>query len=80
MKTSFREFFDKWIEWIATACFLISVSLTSFNYYPEYLYVSLLTNVLWLLVGIVWRKWSLILVEAVVFVMYAVGIFKYWFL
>ena len=74
------ELFDRWVEWAATVCFLISVALTSVNYYPEYLYASLLTNILWLLVGIVWRKWSLIIVEAVVCVMYSVGIFKYWFL
>lgn len=80
MKTYLRELFDKWVEWIATVCFLISVALTSLNYYPEYLYASLLTNVLWLLVGLVWNKWSLIIVEAVVCIMYIVGIFKYWFL
>ncbi len=74
MKTYLRD----WIEWVATVSFLISVALTSFNYYPEYLYASLLTNLLWLVTGIVWRKWSLIIVEAVVCIMYAVGIVKYW--
>ena len=67
-----------YIEWVATVSFLISVALTSLNYYPEYLYASLLTNLLWLLVGIIWKKWSLIIVEAVVCIMYAVGIVKYW--
>jgi hypothetical protein len=78
MKTSLRELFDRWIEWIATVSFLCSVALTSLNYYPEYLYLSLFTNLLWLIVGMVWRKWSLIFVEAVVCVMYTVGIIKYW--
>lgn len=77
MKTYLRELFDKWIEWIATVFFLASVVLTSLNDYPLYLYVSLLTNVLWLLVGIVWRKWSLIIVEAIVCVTYMIGIIKY---
>lgn len=80
MKTRLLEFFNKWVEWVATVSFLCSVVLTSFNYYPEYLYVSLLTNVLWLIVGIVWNKWSLIIVETVVCVMYTIGIIKYWFL
>ena len=78
MKTSLRELFDRWIEWVATVSFLCSVALTSLNYYPEYLYLSLFTNLLWLIVGMVWRKWSLIFVEAVVCVMYTVGIIKYW--
>jgi len=67
-----------YIEWIATVCFLISVALTSLNYYPEYLYASLVTNLLWLVVGIIWRKWSLIIVETVVCIMYTIGIIKYW--
>jgi hypothetical protein len=78
MKTSLRELFDRWIEWVATVSFLCSVALTSLNYYPEYLYLSLFTNLLWLIVGMVWRKWSLIFVEAVVCVMYTIGIIKYW--
>ena len=73
-----KELWNKWTEWVATVCFLISVALTSFNVFPVNLYVSLLTNVLWLAVGVIWRKWSLIIVEAIVCVMYAVGIFKYW--
>jgi hypothetical protein len=77
MKTYLREFFDKWVEWVATACFLLSVALTSLNYYPAYLYASLVTNLLWLIVGIVWKKWSLITVEAIVCIMYAIGIIKY---
>ena len=72
--------FEKIIEWSATTCFLISVALTSLDIYPLNLYISLITNLLWLLVGIIWRKWSLIIVEAVVCVIYAAGIFKYIFL
>jgi len=71
---------EKIIEWTATVFFLISVALTSVDIFPINLYVSLVTNLLWLLVGIVWRKWSLITVEAVVCVMYAAGIIRHWFL
>jgi hypothetical protein len=69
---------DFYIEWLATVSFLCSVALTSLNYYPTYLYISLLTNVLWLIVGIIWRKWSLITVEFVVCFMYTIGIINYW--
>ena len=79
-RTCLRKFFDKYVEWVATVCFLISVALTSLNHYPAYLYTSLLTNLLWLIVGIVWKKWSLITVEAIVCIMYIVGIVKYWLL
>jgi hypothetical protein len=69
---------ERSIEWAATVCFLISVALTSLDIFPINLYVSLVTNILWLAVGVIWRKWSLIIVEAVVCVMYVIGIAKYW--
>jgi hypothetical protein len=71
---------DTIIEWAATVFFLISVALTSVDIFPINLYVSLVTNLLWLWVGFIWRKWSLITVEAVVCVMYAGGIIRHLFL
>ena len=67
-----------YIEWIATASFIVSVALTSLNYYPAYLYLSLITNLFWLATGIIWRKWSLITVELIVCLMYTIGIVNYW--
>jgi hypothetical protein len=71
-----NKFWETYVEWIATGVFLISVALTSFNIFPLNLYVSLLTNLLWLVVGIVWKKASLIIVEAVVCIVYLIGIIK----
>ena len=61
------------IEWSATVILLMSVALTSFNIYPLNIYVALLANVLWLWLGFIWKKWSLIIVEAVVVVIYLIG-------
>ena len=64
------------IEWLATSLFLISVLLTSFNVYPMNVYVALLANILWLWLGVIWQKWSLIIVEAVVVIIYLIGTIK----
>ena len=64
------------IEWLATGLFLISVLLTSFNVYPLNLYVALIANILWLWLGFIWKKWSLITVEAVVVIIYFGGVLK----
>lgn len=64
------------IEWTATGLFLVSVLLTSFNVYPLNLYVALVANILWLQLGFIWKKWSLIIVEAVVVIIYLAGILK----
>ena len=67
---------DVIIEWLATGIFLISVLLTSFNVYPLNVYVALLANILWLQLGFIWKKWSLIIVEAVVVIIYLIGTVK----
>ena len=67
---------DVIIEWLATGIFLISVLLTSFNIYPLNVYIALLANILWLWLGFIWKKWSLIIVEAVVVIIYLIGTVK----
>jgi len=64
------------VEWLATGVFLVSVLLTSFNIYPMNVYVALVANILWLWLGFIWKKWSLITVEAVVVIIYFAGIIK----
>jgi hypothetical protein len=67
---------EKIVEWLATGLFLISVLLTSLNIYPLNIFVALAANILWLWLGFIWKKWSLIIVEAVVVVIYLVGTIK----
>jgi hypothetical protein len=64
------------LEWSATFVLLVGVSLTSYNFYPYNVYISLLANLLWLWLGVVWKKWSLIVVEIVVVAMYLAGTIK----
>ena len=67
---------EKIIEWSATGIFLISVLLTSFNVYPLNIFVALVANILWLWLGFIWKKYSLIIVEAVVVAIYFAGTLK----
>ena len=67
---------EQFIEWSATAIFLVSVLLTSFNIYPLNIFVALVANILWLWLGFIWKKYSLIIVEAVVVAIYFAGTIK----
>jgi hypothetical protein len=66
------------IEWTSTATLLIGVALTSFNIYPLNLWICLIANAGWALVGILWKKWSLLLVQIVITVLYVAGIYKHY--
>ncbi len=64
------------IEVIATITLIVGVALTSYNMYPMNIYVSLAGNLLWLIMGILWRKWSLITIQIFISIIYTMGIVK----
>lgn len=67
------------LEWVSTGILLVGVTLTSFNIYPANVYLSLLGNFGWLFVACAWRKWSIITVQAVITIIYIVGIIREFF-
>ena len=80
MNKNFKELFCKGIEWFATGTLLIGVALNALNIFPLNVYISLTANILWLVTGIVWRKWSIIITSTVVSAIYIMGVIKYhWF-
>jgi hypothetical protein len=78
--TLFSKPLDFWLEWTATTVLIASVALTSFNIYPANVFVGLLGNLGWLAVAVVWRKWSLLVVQLVITFIYLSGVIKaLWF-
>jgi len=64
---------DKILEWTSTAVLLVGVYLTAVNIYPMNVYISLIGNFGWLIVAIIWRKWSLLVVQLVISGLYLYG-------
>ena len=64
------------IEWGATLTLIAGVMLTSYNIYPENIYMSVIGNFLWLLMALHWKKLSLTIIQLVVLIIYVGGIIK----
>lgn len=64
---------DKTLEWSSTAILLVGVYLTAVNIYPMNVYISLIGNFGWLIVAIIWQKWSLLVVQLVISALYLYG-------
>lgn len=64
---------DKILEWSSTVVLLIGVYLTAVNIYPMNVYISLVGNFGWLVVAVLWRKWSLLTVQLVIVALYLYG-------
>jgi hypothetical protein len=77
VRTLLSKPLDFWLEWTATIVLIVSVALTSFNIYPANVFVGLLGNLGWLAVAMVWRKWSLLVVQVVITLLYLSGVATY---
>lgn len=63
-----------WAEWISTAILLVGCTLNAINIFPLNIYFCLAGNFGWAVVAVAWRKWSLIVIQAVVSIIYVAGI------
>jgi len=64
----------QWLAWISTAFLLIAASLAALNIYPYYIFAFIVSNILWVLIGILWREKSLIVLNAGLTIIYVVGL------
>ena len=62
-------------EWTSTIILLCGAALTSLNIYPANVFLSLVGNLGWLVVSLMWRKPSLIVIQLVISFIYVAGLF-----
>ena len=62
------------VKWVATALLIVGALLNSLNIYPAGPALLNLGALLWLIVAIAWREWSLIVINATLLLIYTVGI------
>lgn len=62
------------VEWLSTGILIVGVALTAYNVYPLNVWISLLGNFGWLIVAILWRKWSLGIVQIILTIIYIAGL------
>lgn len=65
----------QWLAWISTACLLIAATLAALNIYPYYIFAFIISNGLWVLIGILWKEKSLIVMNLGLTIIYVVGLF-----
>ena len=65
-----------WFEWLCTFVLLAGVVLTSFNIYPLNIWVLTIGNLGWIALGFLWKKFSLIIVQTIITIIYIIGIIK----
>jgi hypothetical protein len=66
---------DFWIKWSASALTLVHVYVTAHDIAPYYKFTGIACSILWTILGILWRQPSVYLLNAILVVIYIVGIF-----
>ena len=62
------------LAWFSTACLLVAATMAAFNLYPYYIYAFIVSNMLWVLIGALWKERSLVVLNAGLTVIYVVGL------
>jgi len=65
----------QFLAWFGTAAIITGSILAAFNIFPLYLYVFLIANAIWAVVGWLWREQSLVVLNAGITVVYIAGLF-----
>jgi hypothetical protein len=63
-----------YLKWLATLVTIVGAVCTSINLYPLGPALLNLGALLWLIVAIKWREWSLIVINATLLAIYTVGL------
>jgi hypothetical protein len=64
----------QWLAWVATIWLLTAAILAAFNVYPLYIWAFIISNSLWILVGVLWKEKSLIVMNAGLTAIYVAGL------
>ena len=65
------------LEWTSTFIILTGVLLTNLDMRPYNLIISLIGCIGWLILSILWKKYSLMLIQIILIIFYSVGIIIY---
>ena len=65
------------LEWTSTFIILTGVLLTNLNKQPYNLIISLIGCIGWFILSILWKKYSLLIIQIILIIFYSIGIIIY---
>ena len=66
-----------YLEWVASFILITGISMTAMNFYPYNLFFTFVGNAGWIIVAIVWKRYSILSYKSLVAVIFGMGIIKY---
>jgi len=78
LKYTLNKNIEWWFEWTSTIILIVGVTLTAYNVYPLNVWLSILGNFGWFIVGWMWKKYSLMIIQIIVTIIYIMGVLKHY--
>jgi hypothetical protein len=66
----------EYMKWVSTVIMLLAAGAIVEGVHPASIYLLNLGSLAWLITSIMWREWSLIVVNASLLLVYVYGLFK----
>jgi len=66
------------LEWTSTFIILTGVLFTNLDIQPYNLIISLIGCIGWLLLSILWKKYSLMIIQIILIIFYSIGIILFY--
>ena len=67
--------FDWWLKWVSSVVLIVGATMTSFDVIPLNKWFSFAGNFGWLIVGYLWKEWSLVVISLYLTTIYIIGVF-----
>jgi hypothetical protein len=74
LKLLLNQQLDWYLKWLATLLCIIGALFASVNIYPAGPIFLNLGSLVWLIVAVIWREWSLIVINATLLAIYTTGL------
>ena len=68
-----------YIKWLSSIIIIVGMVLSSANIYPLNIWVHMFGVIGWLVVGMLWHDRALIVLNAISFAIYSMGILNYYY-
>ena len=65
---------DTYLKWFATATLIVGAVLTTMDLRPWNIWMFNTANLAWVIVGFMWREWSLVVLNIALVVIYVYGL------
>lgn len=77
LETKYKYNWSAIVEWTSVLLLIACVAFSSLNWYPANIFTGLFGNAGWIVMGVLWKKPSMVVISAILALIYVGGIFYY---